>query len=213
MRKPIALACLLFAILANGVSAQYPSTCVRRFAAPVQACPNFQKPACRTALTQASACQIQNHRPSAQVYSVVQGASVAATYPAVPVYPMVQGSPVIQSINKLPMQPGSVLSHSTVVQNAQQQTQTNCNCGGRVPSFSPQSGAPTVSILEPKRNPFSLAGHAQEVKPIDYCLQEFLVCCQRGGKNCMLNYYNCAEITGEQMRFDTCPAEAPTVED
>ncbi len=70
------------------------------------------------------------------------------------------------------------------------------------------------SNIQNRRSPFSLAGHVREgSKPLDFCLQEFLACCERGGKDCILNYYKCAEITGEPIRHTVCPSEEPTIDE
>lgn len=74
-------------------------------------------------------------------------------------------------------------------------------------TFSSQSNPPMASILEQRRNPFSLAGHAQ-VRPPDFCAAEFFACCESGGKDCLLNYYKCTEITGEPVQHSECPAAA-----
>ena len=214
MRNSIALACLLSAIIVNATMAQCPKThrnC--RSATPVQAryqsCP--QK-AHTLASTKVLPCQTNNRRaryPVLKSYPVVQGCSVVQSYP------------VVQSITNSSSQmwrgvpQPSIAGTRLFSQNAQQFTQNNCSCGGggTMPSFSPQISPQATSILEHKRNPFSLAGHAREGKQLDYCLQEFLVCCEGGGKDCMLNYYKCAEITGEPLRHIVCPSEVPNIED
>lgn len=204
MRNPIALTCLLSAFVVNAAIAQCPNSHGKRFSrAPSRARfqPSVQR-ACPIP-TQVPTCQIKNRCAAVQGYRVVQG------------NPVIQGYTVVPSINNLSIQPWSVVTPSAVAQNAPSVAQSNCSCnsGGNMPSFSPQGSSQAASILEQRRNPFSLAGHAQEGKAFDYCLQQFLACCEGGGKDCMLSYYKCAEITGEPLRHAACPSTEPVVED
>ncbi len=201
MRNSIALAFLLSALLVNATSAQCRKSYRNRLsAAPVQThCPNLQ-PRCQPSCAQVPLCQFNNR----------------AIYPVLQAHPVVPNCALAQSITNPSYRHSPVVSQAQVAPSVPNLTRSNCSCSGgstNTSSFSPQSSPQAASILETRRNPFSLAGHAHERKPYDYCLQEFLICCESGGKNCMLNYYKCGEITGEPLRYNVCPVEAPTVED
>jgi len=226
VRNSIALACLLSALIVNATTAQCPKTHRNCYsAAPIkaryQSCPQSEY---RLPSTKVPPCQTNNRCASyavLQSYPVVQGCSVVQSHPIVDSYPVIQSYPVVQSITNSSTQNWSVVqqpsSAATRVfsQNAKQVTQNNCSCGGggKMPSISTQIGPQATSILEYERNPFSLAGHARVGKPLDYCVQEFIACCGNGGKDCMLNYYKCAEITGEPLRHNVCPSAGPTSDD
>lgn len=180
MRNSIALACLFSSLFVNAAVAQCPSTnCCGNL--PVRSCcPSTAKPSCAVRPAQLSQCQI-----SAAGSLVQRGRSAR------------QSRAVVAQVQALP-------------QSTTHLSQGNCNCSraGGMQTFSSQANASMSSILQQRRNPFSLAGHAREVRPPDFCAAEFFACCESGGKDCLLNYYKCAEVTGEPLQYSECPAAA-----
>ena len=220
MRNSVGLACLMSGIIVSTTTAQCPNTnrSVCRVA-QVQSCyPTVPQPTYTVISSQASPCQTFKCAPSHQVVKtcpVVQSCPVQSC-------PVLQRCPMVQSAAHSSTQfwravPQTSVAAATPVfsQNAQHNTQNNCNCsaGATLPKYAPQVGPQAASILEKPRSPFSLSGHVREgaVKPVDHCLQEFLSCCENGGKDCMLNYYKCTEITGEPLRHTACPS--PNIDD
>lgn len=183
-------------------------------------------------------CSVTQQYPIVQSCSVVQGYSVVQSYPAQNVtvqgYPTQgyatpsydsQSQPLVASstVPQVSTVPGSITDSSPQAMSAHpplanpqpQVAKSNCNCNGsvRIPFAAPQPNAEATSILENKRSPFSLAGHARQGRPILFCMEEFLVCCGNGGTDCMLNYIKCSEITGEPLRYNICPQLLPKGED
>jgi hypothetical protein len=215
VRNSIALACFLSGMFAGLTPAQCPQ--IYRNAhtvVPVQSCCSSMQPAYTVAVTQASCCPTQTS-PCVRSYRGVQ------CYPVVQSYSVVQSYPLVQCITNSSNQIRSVVQQPTVTaapaiagQILQPNVQNNCNCsvGAVLPQSSPQASPQTASILEHQRNPFSLAGHARPCE-VQYCLQEFLSCCESGGKDCMINYVNCTQITGEPLRHGRCPTAGPSSDD
>ncbi len=231
MRNSVGLAGLLFCFIASVTSAQSPSNCrghrTKVFAPTRYAAP--QQSVCRP-LNQVSRCGT-THVVSAcgANQKIVQNYQLANA--------VVQNCPVVASGRCVPstphvLQPALVVSPPSVVAaNAGtgpmfgQVVAPPCACsaGGATPPYLhaqndySQIGGIYLqdrSNIQNRRSPFSLAGHVREgSKPLDFCLQEFLACCERGGKDCILNYYKCAEITGEPIRHTVCPSEEPTIDE
>jgi hypothetical protein len=223
VRNSIALASLFLSILVNTTLAQCPNTissCSRT--APVRSCcQSSVKPAPVIYPAQASRCQIASSAqgcpaPLMQGETAVQSYRLVQSCPGMQIYPpsshmdntyALQSSPSRQ-IETIVLQPSP--THTLVSpQSAPHVAQGNCNCnrGTEMQTFSPHATPQTASILEHKRNPFSLAGHSRERRPPDFCAQEFFACCDSGGKDCVAAYLNCAEITGEQVRHYACPSD------
>ena len=215
MRKSIALTCLLSTLIVCEATAQCPKV-HRNRQRSVSVNPCYQSLQL-SGTPQISACQTSNRcasQPILQSYPVMQGCPVVQSHQAVHSFRVSQNYQVAPSMNYPSTELWTVIPQSpfqqapAFPQNAHQITQSNCNCigDGTHPHFSTQSLPQTATTLEHRHNPFSLAGHAHEARPPDLCLKEFLACCDSGGKDCMLNYYKCAEITGEPVKHTECPA-------
>jgi hypothetical protein len=225
VRYSIALACLLSSLSINTTLAQCPSTQPRGCSVTTQrshcspplktrraaALTRSVQPGCsvQPSYTVRPGCSMQQRSTMVQGYSVVENHRTAQRYYSVEGYPVVQSCPVQTggtnaSVQMWSLAPQATTVHTVISQNAQHISQGNCNCNGALPTFSTSPSPQNASILE--RNPFSLAGHAQAVRPPDFCAAEFFACCESGAKDCLLNYYKCAEITGEQIKHTECPA-------
>lgn len=222
MRYSIAQACLLSVLFVSATAAQCPKAHRNNCRViAVQPCQTISsqptcaiassRPQCRRN-TSVSSCAISQGHAVVQSQPVPMGCNIVQSYPTVPsvTSSIVHASPQFWPVASSPSASNIAFSsNATIVQSS------GCNCSGNggVSQPLPQGASQAVGSPDQKRNPFSLAGHAREVKPQDFCLREFLSCCESGGKDCMLNYYKCAEITGEQLRYNICPAEVPTIED
>ncbi len=207
MRASTAIAFFMSAMMAGVTIAQCPTnqcpTNQRRCCAiaPVKSCcPNVPQPTYTVVATQAHC-----------------GSNYSLARPCVR-YPVVQGYAVVQSVTNTRAQCWSDAPQPTVTYQptfAQSVTpgtvQNNCNCQSG--SVSLQANPQTALSGNNQRNPFSLAGHAREGQAVYHCLQEFLRCCENGGQNCMANYITCSQVTGEPLKYSSCPAQTPTIEE
>lgn len=203
MRLSLVLTCLLSCMM-NGFSvAQCPKTCR----------PKTCRGGYTVMRTPTSTCQQTYQRPTYTITPQNHCSSYSRAQPIIYGNPvmgtMVQSTPTqcwhVAPQTLLP----SVQTYSVVPTIADRSVQSGCGCrvgsvlAQGMPSTSPQG----TSILEQERNPFSLAGHVRpgDERPVDHCLQEFLRCCENGHSDCMLNYYNCTQVTGEHVRHSYCP--------
>lgn len=122
----------------------------------------------------------------------------------------VQGYAIVGT-NSVPTVP-TPIAESTV-----KPASSKCACTLReIASDSHANGREMNSIVErpnsTPQSPFSEVGH---VRPDSgravpsVCEIEFLECCAAGGTNCAARYANCADITGEKVKYATCPEEEP----
>ena len=171
MHNSIALASLLLTILVNATSAQCPKTNSRSTrTSPVQSCcqssakPTVVYPA-HVAHCQIASCAQRfpatvQGKPTVTSYTVVQGCTAAQSRPAIQSHTGLHGHPNI-----------SYTGNTYAIQSSPGVAQTNCNCNSArdMQTFSTHSTPQAASILGHKRNPFSLAGHAREGRPPDFC--------------------------------------------
>lgn len=216
MRLSIVLACLSSCLMAGLTLAQCPPTYRSRCSViQSQACyPTYPQPAYTVAVahvpnshcpTYSQARPLHNINPVMGSRAVVQGICSSPTR-----YMPVGPPPALARVQPLSVAP------TTAQPSPPSQVPSNCSCksGSASPQAAPHSYPPpapqATSILEKERNPFSLAGHSRPSadRAVNHCLQEFERCCENGGKDCMLNYFNCTQITGEPLRHSYCPGPA-----
>ena len=206
MRASIALACFVSAMIAGVTVAQCPTVHRNHYSVvPVQS-------SCGSNYAFTKPCVS---------YPVAQGCQATQSCQVAPNCQVVQSCHVAQNITNSPTQYWSVVPQPAITfqpafaqQVTQGTAQNNCNCQSA--SASPQANPQAASILDNPRNPFSLAGHARpgtDQPAVFHCQQEFLRCCENGGLNCMSNYINCTQITGEPLRHSACPAATPTIDE